>query len=527
MSEKLNNLEFETGMECLFRDALVKYASHETGERSDLVDHADRVASLVNSFAGKLIPEEAIATVYLHDVVDRFANVNSGKYNPEREAVAREVLTDVFSDPMMSLEQGNYCSAILADMVTIETASGKHRRDMAPSAKNGNNNGITSEVQGMITDKYNGQIPPDVWKKTEPLIDFDHMRRHIKDVNLESLIIKACELVDNMRHPSSSRESALFQDVLEAESYYAPIIEALGLEGLAGLLRSEAHKRRLVGQGKSDCVEAARSVHDGIVDAGIISIVGQLFDDDSRSYILPAVKEDSATGEPPVYIGEFVTQTTSDTMISGNYRLKAIGSLANKINRYGGEKLPMDTVGLMVISSDSKQSAIDFANFIEKRVDMFDLYPAESKTHPIFIQGSEEYVANVESELGSRGVDPSSYQTKAETRQEAERDGFRQYEVSKVTFMVKNDGEDIPVEVQFITRDERRRSRLGEVAHIIYKYLSQFEDISNQDRKAVIASAVETLQDVYDRKKHLNPNSLDVNERSIARSDALLAKIVL
>lgn len=523
------------------RRALDVYAETDTGERKDLLEHAWRVACMVRAFAGNRLPPEAISSAFMHDVVDRLINIDSTKHTPERAEAARMAMMDFFTDPSMNAEQHQYVKCLSVDMVRIELESGAHRKKMANVAAAGKN-GLSEDIVEMMSERYDGEVTVEGWKNTEPLLDFDHMRRFLKTVHIESLIIKACELVDNMRNPSSQRESAMLQDVLEAESFYAPIIEVLGFEGLASTLRGEAHLLRLYGQDEHEVMNKADSLCKSIEDIGVQNLVRRVFGGDETSCATaPAVDIDEATGGRPIHIGEFAVVKQDGKVISGNYRLKSRGSLAHKIARANGD-VSMDVVGMMVISDSEEASVVDFADFIEHRTGEFRLHPAKSKNKPIYISGSTEYTQAVVTELRRRGVSESAYEVRSESEEDYDLEkggrGYPRYQVSKVTFFAEEDGVEIPVEMQFLTKRERRRSRLGETAHVIYKYLRQFypseRELMDESRYAVeerraifkemhatVESAIETLEDMYDRVKNVSPDNLGVNERSLVASEEL------
>lgn len=517
------------------------YAGAVTSERADLVSHAERTVGLLKSFAGSRVPPEAFSAAMLHDVVDRFINTKSTKYTPEKTTAAQDALMEFFTNPELDYEQGRYISCLLADMVHIEVESGRHRVEMAKYARNGEGGTVSPEVVEMMSDHYQGAIPADVWQKTEPLLDFERMRSFLSEVNIEALLIKASELLDNMQNPSSKRKSALFQDVLEAESFYAPIIEVIGFEGLASALRSEAHLIRLRGQGQQEAIEKSTEVVDAVSGAGTQQLVRRILGGGQADCAtMPVVEKDSLGKNYPIHFGEFAVETVDGAVISGNYRLKGRGSLANKIAKNNGD-LPMDVLGLMVISEDETESAKRFADFIEHRTGSFRLNPSNGRLTPVFIDGSNEYVAAVLGELESRQIPPQMYEAKAESNQQAEeRRGYQKYQVSKVTFFAEQNSVDIPVEVQFLTKEERRRSRLGETAHIVYKYLRQFfpsdTEIENlpdgercsvrQQKLAVVLGAKGILEEIYDRVRYLSADSLEVNQRSIERGDSLIEKTI-
>ena len=64
---------------------------------------------------------------------------------------------------------------------------------------------------------------------------------------------------------------------MEAESFYAPILEAMGYEAFAAELRSVAKVRRLIGQGKEDLVKSAKETQDRVLQVGMDEIADKIF----------------------------------------------------------------------------------------------------------------------------------------------------------------------------------------------------------------------------------------------------------
>ena len=82
----------------------------------------------------------------------------------------------------------------------------------------------------------------------------------------------------------------------------------------------------------------------------------------------------------------------------------------------------------------------------------------------------------------------------------------------------------VPVEVQFVTKAERQRSRTGEVAHIIYKYIRQLErqrPVSDEEKHSIAQTMSRLLKQIHQRRDYAS-HDLMVNERSITARDAFL-----
>ncbi|QHU92823.1 hypothetical protein GWK77_01355 [Candidatus Saccharibacteria bacterium oral taxon 488] len=519
------NLE-RPSLEFPFQLTLEGYFQGEgVNERKDLVEHAERTMKLVEEFAGLKLPPEAIHAVLLHDVVDRFHNRDSQKCTPERRQAAGLALADVFTNPKtgMTREQGAYVASLLADLIETEKASGQHRLQVA--------NTIPENIREIITDRYNGSVPAEAWRQIEPFVDVEQMAEFLDKTNIEAVIIKACELLDNMRYPSSSRESAKLQDVLEAESFYAPLCEVMGFDGLAASLRSQAHIIRLKGQGEHDLVKEIREQYETIRQVGVRNLVNTIFGtEEVKTEAVVGPRSEESCPNRSIHIGDFLAK--NGKKVEGKYRLKTVGSWAAKVHEARqNDKLeytPMDVLGLTVISGTVKDQARDFVEFLQRRIDMnpaFQLKKANSKSSAIYVQGTVDYVNAVRWEMWQHGFDIGRCEFAIQDDESVKQCG-QKYQVSKVTFLMDHPELDkgVPVEVQFVTKAERQRSRTGEVAHIIYKYIRQLErkrPVPDEEKLFIAQTMSQLLKQIHQRRDYAS-HDLMVNERSITARDAFL-----
>ena len=517
------------------RKVLDSYISCTEGEREDFKDHAYRVHKIVKAYTGDDLPPEAASLSLIHDVADRMFNKESTKYNDVWARNAADALYEFMDDEKISHDQLEYSASLLADMAKIEQSAAHHRRQMARIAKEESNEDY-QEIYPLVAERSMDEVSPEQWVIAQPLLDFNHMGMEMDKVNIESFIIKGAEIMDNLQHPSSERESAVLQDVLEAESFYAPILEAMGYEAFAAELRSVAKVRRLIGQGKEDLVKSAKETQDRILQVGMDKIADKIFgvNDGTINY---AIRKDEDSGEYSTHMGEFAADTEYGNMVAGNWRIKTVGSLADKLK--GGDGI-MDIVGMMVISRDRKTIARDFAHFIADRLKEFRPVCARSKNRPVYIQGTKEYVDIVERNLRELGVSSDEYLVKIDTDEKCEKRGYSIYEVSKVTFAVDIDGVETPVEIQFVTKDERRSSRVEEKSHLIYKYLQSLgfgkdyleKETARQryDRMTIINLAKKVLGDLHKRRYDMidskNTGNLGLNPKSLSNEDEFIENLI-
>ena len=517
------------------RKVLDSYISCTEGEREDFKDHAHRVYKIVKAYTGDDLPPEAASLSLIHDVADRMFNKKSTKYNDTWARNAADALYGFMDDENISHDQLKYSACLLADMAEIEQSAAHHRRLMAKIAEEESNEGYR-EIYSLVAERHMDKVSPKQWAIAQPLLDLDYMRLEMDKVNIEAFIIKGAEIMDNLQHPSSERESAVLQDVLEAESFYAPILEAMGYEAFAAELRSVAKVRRLIGQGKEDLVKSAKETQDRVLQVGMDKIADKIFgvNDGTINY---AIRKDEDSGEYSTHMGEFAADTEYGNMVAGNWRIKTVGSLADKLK--GGDGI-MDVVGMMVISRDRETTTRDFAHFIADRLKEFRPVCARGKNRPIYIQGTKEYVDVVEKNLCELGVGSDEYLVKIDTDEKCEKRGYPIYEISKVTFVVVIDDVEIPVEIQFITKDERCRARTGEVSHIAYKYLQSQgfgkdnleEETTRQrvERMKIVSLAEEVLGALYkrryDMKNSKNTGDLGLNPKSLSNEDKFIESLI-
>ena len=517
------------------RKVLDSYISCTEGERDDFKEHAYRVHKIVKAYTGDDLPPEAASLSLIHDVADRMFNKKSTKYNDVWARNAADALYGFMDNENIGYGQLKYSAHLLADMAEIEQSAAHHRKLMAKIAEEESNDDYR-ETYSLVAERHTGKVSPEQWRVAQPLLDLDHMRIEMDKINIEAFIIKGAEIMDNLQNPSSRRESAVLQDVLEAESFYAPILEAMGYEAFAAELRSVAKIRRLIGQGREDLVENAKEVQDRVLRVGMEKIAGRIFgvNDGTISY---AIRKDEDSGKYSTHMGEFAADTNYGNMVAGNWRIKTVGSLADKLK--GGDGI-MDIVGMMAISKDYETTACDFAHFIADRLKEFRPVCARNKNKPIYIQGTKEYVDAVEQNLRKLGVSSDEYLVKIDTDEKCEKRGYPIYEISKVTFVVVIDDVEIPVEIQFITKDERCRARTGEVSHIAYKYLQSQgfgkdnleEETTRQrvERMKIVSLAEEVLGALYkrryDMKNSKNTGDLGLNPKSLSNEDKFIERLI-
>ncbi len=416
-------------------------------ERTDFLEHAGRVSEIVDKFGHNLVPNSLFEIAILHDLPDRLLGDDQSMARRKRAAQA---LDDRYHLPGMTQESIEYSATILHDLMIIETVAERYR--------------TTLQID------TNAAIPPEMFLKLgNP--DLVGLLDIASNTNMEAVILKAAESLDNLMHPPKSPR-ALLHDLIEAETVYAPLLEIWGLDAMAARLRSEVCKLQLEMTGGQEYLATANDLHERTVGMGADKALELIFGEYSGDveYRSTGLSE----GETSIFVTrELKTNQFDFTKVI--HRIKSIGSLAKKIKRQDGE-LPMDVLGVTIVADDESM-AHDFGALLDSLGDnpSVRLQNAPSKKFPVCVQGSREYLDRAKDVLDVYGVTDID-------------EDERSYQVLKVTFMVLGEnGVEIPVELQMLTSEDRRNSRVGPAAHILFKQYSDHSMDAPEEKTRMLA----------------------------------------
>ncbi len=355
----------------------------------------------------------------------------------------------------------------------------------------------------------NGEID---WSKIICSMDLDHIEETVSNINLESVIVSASTILDSL-NKGIDDEGQLFKTVFEAKAFYAPICEIIGLDGFAMALRDKTLKiiinkniekleAQIVNENDEkekeilqnrlvehyDALRRAKNLYERAGKTNICQVFESLGFEQMSGYLTAQVAGKRIDETDIVRIGDFATELSDGSLVSGVYRYKTENSLANKMleERYRHQP-PMDAIGLtFIINQDNPAAAFKkFFDQINGRTQIV-FKPAATKNSAIYFHGSTDWVYSLDDYFKSQDIKPHI--------KEAAKDKFQ---VAKITFDLYVDGEPVGVEAQFISEKDRLDARIGESAHFIYKLdkeLSESEKIRY----------VKFMKEIYNRKPFLN-----------------------
>ena len=472
-------------------------------ERSDFLEHGNRVVEIVRSYADGLVSPFVYQVALLHDLVDRM--MHCGDDDPRFRAAATAIykyLSELTNnEDGYESHIGDFISHNLADLTSIENYAEKYRIEMAHKDET---------MREFIQNKDSREpLGSEMWRYELPYINLENLRESALVHNIEAVIIKAAEAIDNLVHPAPNGY-ALLQDILEAESYYAPLCESMGLDAMAMKLRSEATKRRLEKLGKKDVIDRALQLRKSALESGFQEKLPGILGANAIDYDFSPSVSFNLEDDHSILM--------SGTIIGGQFngaelrlRLKSVGSIAKKIDKdlakhpeFGGRD-PLDIIGITIISHTDEVSSDRFSQGLQ----LVDASPemsleiAPSKATPAFVQGDKDFIAKFDS--------PDEHVSLGKEIQEIDGkpDPFP-YKVAKFTGRYR---EKVPFEVQFLTAQDRKAARVGMTAHILFK-LAEFKERKIKYTEDEAEDLIKQLTDMYERRDHIDKSAKNINKRS-------------
>ena len=473
-------------------------------KRTEALNRISRVRGYIDIFAGDVMSPEAAHAGILYEIKKE---ENS---NIENAVASATALMEYYTYPNTHEDAASYTAALLNDMEYMDNYATYYRNN-------------------------------DAWRKTSAPIDIKEMGRLSDEVNIESIIIKSCIVLDKLVEPVREVEESgdlsrlddkVLKNITEAEIFYGPLCEVFGFDGLAMDLRSQSHVLRLLKNGKLEDVAKVREYCNSMREIGPQAVLSNIVE--GNFAVFNAVKDvdcihdyDSEIPYSSIQLGEFVTDfgnfwsgKEGDRMLTaGNWRLKSVGSLANKIQNSEKRGFPMDVMGFTFILKDEEELADVFACVIEKVIlsENLECVPAPSKENWVFVQGDDNFRRLIRKRF--------SYDFIQKNIQVMEKDVH--YRVAKLTCILLDEEKNrqMPVEMQFLTKEDRKNARTGTAAHIIYKAQSEGIFYSADDRER----ASKILTKMYNRKTHMydSVSTLEANTESLIRGTGDMDRVYM
>jgi|GEM_PF-2908635 len=488
-------------------ELLELYANSVTRNGRD-IEHPVRTCPLLSDFSNATLPREDFSAMLQHDIAQR---AQPGQASHADTKGAQKLLkgfskTDYAQE--IIIEQGGkrysrweYLTDIFADLSLVERSAESNRRLPAPGKSTELLAIVSGHDIGPVKNKYLWLEPSAITPPAaiERLFDTENG----ESANPKAALIKAVEKLDSLMHPPENEQSIL-RNIHDAESFYAPLCEYFGWDGLATALRNWSNIIRLQKSGHGVFITKAEEIIQGLGSRaetlgsieGLLGklalgdvVVDQAFRDTTGHGITLGTAE----------IGVFSSISGSETYTAARaiWRIKSVGSLAIKllsdhkelmwksdIEQRAGladtALIPADLLAMTIVAEDQSLVAKLFAEatMAIAHDDELSFIGAPRRPEAIHIKGSEDFVQSM---MGALSLHPENLDEDGNpiiSRKDVDIPKKPEdYHVGKQTCMY----EGRRYEIQFQTEAGRRDARIGISAHVLYKLLKQLEDYGGKD----------------------------------------------
>ena len=308
------------------------------------------------------------------------------------------------------------------------------------------------------------EVSTDLWQPRAKLVMPARTLELLDSVNIESLLISSAETLAQLDPDKVTLDNNTLQNAYRAEAFLGPLCEIIGFDGLSMALQSRVNVLRATYTGRqAQVAEATRIIEERgseqQVDQDVQALFGAIFGENIHEQV---IKHAAPHG---IIIGEGLATSKNLRVV---WRLKSIGSLANKLSRTNPEEFtPMDIVGATVITDTEEQVAERLTRIIERSHNDPDvkMVPTVDRTDAVHVKGTPDYIDTVREVLGFTSVDAMKrFVDVKEVTEGAHR-------VCKVTLVHSREGRpDLRAEIQLTTAADRIDARIGSAAHLLYKF---------------------------------------------------------
>lgn len=420
-----------------------------------LLQQSERVGDTLRIFTDdKLMSPRAIAVSKLQNFMDIASDGSAGL---ESRQVAALQAMDYITDMSTEVDPGDidYMFRLWSDLPLVDAGASHYKERLL---------GQGDEANLEVLDKIDGERPisSEDWLNLRVGVDIPSLAELTQHVNIESILARSALVLDRVATATEYDES-LLKDILELETFYAPLLYALGLPAWEAILKQHTEKARIYASGNhraiaayeeaSAYIETVRS--DGVAEGVLGDVIGITPEEGDFSFITNNTETPYGSKS---YFSTIRYEDSKGIPVRLISRVKSPGSYAHKVlhNESYRENKPQDVFASTVIVSSVEEMVAVFKD-VHGRVQQLDnceFSVAASKASAVHVRGRQAYIDEVRVALGE-GFD--DIDTKLDDN--GAKDPFQ---VLKVTFTMN----DHPVEIQFQLREDRNAARLGSASHL-------------------------------------------------------------
>ena len=349
------------------------------------------------------------------------------------------------------------------------------------------------ELQSVLQATEPIEVSIEQWSTHSQSIEPRYINELASSVNLESLLIKAGELLAQLDPSTAVNDSRTLDRAHQAEALLAPLCEIIGFDALAMALYSHVHVLRAMFTGNLAPLQQAQAIINERgdkeqVDQDVQELFGVVFGDNIHEQII------NHGAEHGIMMGEGYC---TGECLRVNWRLKSVGSLTKKLDARSPENIPLDIIGATVTAQSVPQIAQRLKRILERSNsdDRVVLTPTSERDAAIHVKGTSEYIETIRTGLGFESLEAMREVV------DVVEVGEGAHRVCKVTLVFAQPGRpELRAEIQITTESDRIENRIGKAAHMLYKLVKHLglgaDSIDREDYAQDLAL-------IHARKKYL------------------------
>lgn len=462
-------------------------SANEMDARSERLS---RVNAVIHDFCGDRITAAAYHAAILMPFMDKADDALRSRNAVRALKIFRE-------QSMAGSEVDNYTLGLLTDRPVIASFWESQQLDIARIA---NEAQLPAVAEALSPEMAEQPVDVTAWLHEPGLAPLEHVEALLDEVNLESLIIQAAELLEWFESDKAGNNGETLSYIYAAESLFAPLAEIIGFDGLAMALQNACTRLRYHNTGQDIYIEQAERILqknmpgeevDALVDPMLQEVLGETVYDQVLSH----------QSNHGIIIGEGVTDDYARVI----WRRKSVGSLAKKLQRNGIGQIPADIIGATVVLPTLDMMSKRFATMLSAihTSPNLSLTPSPSREQAIHVRGSSDYIEALRIAC--------DYTSREDMEQfvDVKDAASGEFHVAKATFTyAAPNGGALRTEIQFNTEQDRIDARIGSAAHIAYKYAKTGQSIDVEILKRIRARKDDMSRQIlispsHERAQHL------------------------
>jgi ppGpp synthetase/RelA/SpoT-type nucleotidyltranferase len=420
------------------------FYTEKYGEENRYIGHNQRITALLDD--NDLATDGLEMAVQLHDIVDH------GLINPRDEKEKLDAQNFIYSiyEQVEDKDEFLYSIGCAISASSWEDKVGEGWRGNLSELLEGKTYGEQTQLKLAASPDEATKFPinVDLLKSANSYrLDSKSIREATLKYDVEGLLIKSLEIIDNLDNPPPHNPASTWRDCVEIVSCYSPALSLFGFSELASDLRGRALEYFYDSPELNDKARHQVKISDRYID-----LIKDLVEESTLHEAAKSVIGVEADEKQVAQLLQIIKLSS---------RVKSEGSIRKKLasDKYSKENASLvpDGIGYKFTLPDSFSE--DDVRTFAKAVKSI-LVPADQDDDEH--SGILPFHISLESQLKAKGEDAEEDLMSGKERVS----GYRSYHLA---FVAEIEGHDVPFEIQILRESDERDNTYNWAAHDLFK----------------------------------------------------------